>query len=83
MDQNATIVYQDNQECMKWAETRGKPRKDIDVRYHVFREAVENGEVSLEYYSSKEIIAEALTKPLGPEKHRYLETKMPMTAVTE
>ena len=35
MDQNATIVHEYNQACIKWAETRGKRTKHIDVRYHV------------------------------------------------
>ena len=79
MDENTTIVYEDNQACMKWAEVQGKRTKHIDVRYHVSREAVENKEVALKYCPSKEMIADALTKPLGPEKYSYLVTKMPMT----
>ena len=82
MDQNATIVYEDNEACIKWAEIRGKCAKHIDFRHHLSRDAVENGEISLEYCASKIMIAYALKKHLGPEKHRYLASKLPMTAVT-
>ena len=79
MDENTMIAYEDIQTCMKWAEVQVKRTEHIDVRYHKSREAVESKEVARKYCPSKEMIADAFTKPLGPEKYRYLVTKMPMT----
>ena len=67
-------VKEDNQACIKIAESEGtnKRSKHIDVRYHVTREAIKNGEIKLEYISTEEQIADALTKNLGAVKFKKL-----------
>jgi hypothetical protein len=67
-------VMEDNQACIKIAEGEGtnKRSKHIDVRYHVSREALRKGEISLEYISTEDQIADALTKNLGRIKFQRL-----------
>ncbi len=72
VDTDKAVVYEDNQECIRWTELHGKRTKHIDVRYHVSREAIVNNKVVLEYRPTKYMVADALTKPLGPEKFEYL-----------
>lgn len=43
--------------------------KHIDIRYHFCREAYENGEITLEYVSTGNMLADMLTKPLCKNKH--------------
>jgi len=45
----------------------GTRSKHIDVRYHYVRDAVSNQEVSIEYCSTKNMQADALTKPVCAE----------------
>jgi hypothetical protein len=67
-------VYEDNQACIKMAECEGitKRAKHIDVRYHVSREAIENGEIRIEYVRTEDQVADALTKNLGRIKFKSL-----------
>ena len=77
--EGAYLVYEDNQACIKMAEGDGvtKRAKHIDVRYHVTREAIERGEIILEYISTEDQVADALTKNLGQVKFNKLAlTKM-------
>jgi len=64
-------VREDNQSCIKMAEGEGtnKRSKHIDVRYHVSREAINNGEIELECINTEDQIADALTKNLGGRKY--------------
>jgi hypothetical protein len=72
--EGAYLVYEDNQACIKMAEGDGvtKRAKHIDVRYHVTREAIERGEIILEYISTEDQVADALTKNLGQVKFNKL-----------
>ena len=46
--------------------------KHIDIKYHFIREKIKDSEITLKYCSTQEIIADALTKPLGKIKfHRF------------
>ena len=67
-------VKEDNQACIKFAEGEGlnKRSKHIDVRYHITREAIGKNEIRLEYISTEEQIADALTKNLGAVKFQKL-----------
>jgi hypothetical protein len=67
-------VREDNQSCIKMAEGEGtnKRSKHIDVRFHVSREAIDNGEIELEYINTEDQIADALTKNLGKVKFQKL-----------
>ncbi|CAL8131469.1 unnamed protein product [Prunus armeniaca] len=46
--------------------------KHIAIKYHFIREPIEKGEVALEYYRTKEQLADVLTKALPKEKFCYL-----------
>jgi len=65
--QNPTCCYEDNQACILLA---GEPvfrerSKHIDVRWHFVREATRNFILQLVPCSTHNMIADALTKPLG------------------
>jgi hypothetical protein len=62
-----TCCYEDNQACILLA---GEPvfrerSKHIDVRWHFVREATRNFILQLVPCSTHNMIADALTKPLG------------------
>ena len=40
----------------------------MDIKYHYLRECVENREVKLKYISTRDNLADALTKPLERQK---------------
>ncbi|MCP3664820.1 MAG: DDE-type integrase/transposase/recombinase [Gammaproteobacteria bacterium] len=64
-----TVVYEDNQATMALADNPGMyPKvKHIATRFHFVREAVENGEVKVEFCPSVDMVADILTKPLPKE----------------
>ena len=61
-----TIVYEDNQSAIALAKNPvyHARTKHIDVQYHFIRNKVESKEIELRYLPTKEMIADALTKPL-------------------
>jgi len=70
-------VYEDNQSCIRMANTLETRRtKHIDVKHHFLRDIVANGKVSLEYLSTDEQIADMLTKPLAYPKFEYFRSKI-------
>ena len=42
-----------------------KKRKHIDTRFHFIRELVNNGDIALQFYGSRDELADIFTKPLG------------------
>jgi len=50
--------------------------KHIDIRYHFVREAVQERFVELKYCSSRNMIADLLTKPLSGEQFKRLRQAM-------
>src|SRR5213075_935292 len=52
--------------------------KHIDIQYHFIRNCVEDGRLQLEYCPTEDMVADGLTKALGPERHKKLTTKMGM-----
>ena len=65
---NATVIYADNQGAIKLAENPifQKQLKHIAVKYHYTRNLIQAGEITLKYKKTQEMIANGLTKPLGP-----------------
>ena len=57
--------------------------KHIDVQYHFVRECVEMGKVKLVYCPTEEMVADALTKPLGRDRHEKLLGKMGLQSMEE
>ena len=79
----ATIIYADNQGAIKLAENPIFQRrsKHILIRYHYTRDRVQKGKIKLEYKSTQEIIADRLTKPLGPITFEKFVNSLGLTSV--
>ena len=65
--QKPCIVYEDNRSTIKVAENASAMRrtKHIDIRHHFLREHVENGTIIIKPVSTKEQLADIMTKILG------------------
>jgi hypothetical protein len=50
--------------------------KHIEVKYHLVRESVKNGQIKVEFIRSEEQLGDILTKPLGRVKFLELRTKI-------
>ena len=50
-------------------------------RYHYIRDLIKQGDISLEYRSTKEMIADGFTKPLGPIAFEEFFTSLGLTTV--
>ena len=50
--------------------------KHIDIKYHFIREKIKDSEITLKYCSTQEMIADALTKPLGKIKFQRFKDLM-------
>lgn len=63
-----TVIMEDNQACIRFSRdyVHSDRSKHIDVRYYFIRERIERNEVKMIYCPTTEMIADALTKPLGP-----------------
>jgi predicted lipase len=75
-EKKAMVIRCDNQGAislrknpMQYART-----KHIDVQHHFVQQRVENGEVTFEYCSTKDMVADVLTKTLPKERHNKLIT---------
>ena len=77
-DQN--IIYTDSQSAIALANNpeHHARTKHIDIQYHFVRDCVEDGKLKLEYCPTKDMVADGLTKALGPERHRRLTKMMGM-----
>jgi hypothetical protein len=77
-DQN--IIYCDNQSAIALAHNpeHHARTKHIDIQYHFVRNCVEDGSTRLEYCPTEDMVADGLTKALGPERHRKLAKMMNM-----
>eukprot|EP00873_Tetraselmis_striata_P021410 jgi/Tetstr1/441674/TSEL_029899.t1 len=74
----ATVIFEDNQSCIALTRnpmTHGRS-KHIAIKYHFTREKVLSGEVAIEYCPTAEMVADALTKPLGRLKHAEFAMQM-------
>jgi len=70
------ILYQDNMSTIRM-ETYGKRSctnrtKHINIRYFFICVQVNSNEVSIEYYSTTEMIADYFSKPLGGSRFRKM-----------
>jgi len=48
-----------------------KKRKHFDTRYHFIHELVDNGDITLSFFGSKEQLADMFTKPLGTSTFEF------------
>jgi len=70
------IIYEDNQSYIKMSHNPvlHSRTKHIDIHYHYIREAVAEGNVTLEYCPTKDVVADILIKPLGKGQLSFYET---------
>jgi len=73
-----TTLYSDNTAAQILAKNpeNHERAKHIDTKYHLVRDEVEKERIKLEDISSKENIADILTKPLPIQTHLYLSKKL-------
>lgn len=72
------IVYEDNRATIKIATnaTAMKRTKHIDVRHHFLREHVDNGIITILPVSTKDQLADVMTKVLGKELFIYFRDRI-------
>ena len=71
-----TLVYEDNQSAIamtKNPQFHGRT-KHINIKYHYVREQVSKDKICLEYCPTEDMLADALTKGIGPEKFEKLRS---------
>jgi hypothetical protein len=77
---NQNIIYTDNQGAIALAHNseHHARTKHVNIQYHFVRNCVEDGTTRLEYCPTEDMVADDLTKALGPEWHRKLARMMGM-----
>ena len=78
-----TTIFEDNEICIRMSETESStPRMQyLDARYHWLREQVVHSKtMRLVHCSTTEMVADALTKPLGSYEIKRFHGAMPGTA---
>ena len=73
------MIFEDNHACAKWSENDGLDHtrtKHIDIRYHMIRDNVKKMNISVELCPTQEMVADIMTKPLGPDLHERTTLKM-------
>jgi hypothetical protein len=69
-----TVIYEDNQACALWCVNpiQHSRQKHIDISHHAIREWVANGEIVVKYVSTRDQLADLLTKSLPRDAHRRM-----------
>ena len=77
---NQNTIYTDSHSAIALANNpeHHARTKHIDIQYHFVRDCVEDGRLHLEYCPTEDMVADGLTKALGPEEHRKLAKMMGM-----
>lgn len=78
MVSSLTIIFSDNKGAIDLSKNSGyRPRtKHIDTRHHFIREKIDDGEVIINYISTEEMTANALTKGLFVSKFKSCIKRM-------
>ena len=66
----STEILEDNQSAISMAKNpqfHGRT-KHINIKYHFIREQIANGTICLKYCPTEDMLADLLTKGIGPEK---------------
>ncbi|WOG82194.1 hypothetical protein DCAR_0101356 [Daucus carota subsp. sativus] len=74
----ATILFCDNKSAISIAKNPvcHERTKHIAIKYHFIRDAVEEGEIQLQYCTTQEQLADIFTKALPKEKFCYLRERI-------
>jgi hypothetical protein len=80
--QEPTKISEDNQSCIAMAKHNvfSRRSKHIDTRYKFMQQAIETGEVCVQYMHTSMMPADCLTKPVGKEKLRVCRVLLMHTA---
>ena len=83
-DTTPTMIFGDNQGSLKLAHNPvfHSRTKHVDVRHHFIREKVESGQVTLDYISTRDQLADILTKPLGKITFERLRAQLGLEWIT-
>ena len=75
---SSSRVYEDNSSTIWQGKGHGRHEmtKHIAPRYHYVREMVNSGVIEIVHKSTKEMIADILTKPLSEEDNLYFSEGM-------
>lgn len=78
MGSESTVIFCDNSSTIKLARNpvMHSRSKYIDVRYHFLRELVNDGVIQLQFYGTRQQIADIFTKPLKLELFRELRRRL-------
>ena len=71
-----TVIFEDNQSAISMAKNpqfHGRS-KHINIKYHFIREQVSNDKIRLKYCPTEDMLADLLTKGIGPEKFERLRS---------
>ena len=65
-----TVIFEDNQSCIALSKNpvNHSRSKHIDIRYHYIWDIIIEGQVTVVYLSTEEMVADVPTKPLNTEK---------------
>ena len=71
---NGTVLLQDNKSCMllhnNGKASSSKRTRHLNIRYYFLADRIANGELTVEFCPTDDMIADYLTKPLQGEKFR-------------
>lgn len=71
------VIYEDNQSCIKVANTlETKRSKHIDIKHHFVRDCIENDIVTLKYVPTEHQCADIMTKALPIAKFEHFKEKL-------
>lgn len=79
-------VFNDNQSAQKLLlvkEYSHRKTKHIDLRYHFVKDLIHEGNISVKYLCTDEMIADVLTKPLCVQKHLKFVKGLKLKCITE
>lgn len=76
--QGPTMIYEDNTSCIDLAHNpeNHNRTKHIDVKFHYIRQLIENKEIELSWLETSKMVADTMTKPLGPSKFDDFKAQM-------
>lgn len=83
ISEHATPIYANNQEAISLANNLifQKCSKHINIRYCYTRDLIKQGKIKLVYQNTHNIIANGLTKPLGPIKFAQFVDRLELMTV--
>lgn len=77
-------IFEDNQGCIAMSKNpeHHARTKHIDVKHHFIRDQVAKGSLILEYCTTKEMVADIMTKPLARDQHANLRSRLGLVSVS-